>query len=114
MNAYEAVIGLEIHAQLMTKSKVFCTAPNRFGESENEVVGTVSAGLPGTLPVLNEEAVELAVRAGIALNCAVRERSVFSRKNYFYPDLPKGYQISQFDEPVCGEGFVDIFLEKSV
>ena len=113
MNAYEAVIGLEIHAQLLTQSKVFCTAPNRFGSSENEVVGTVSAGLPGSLPVLNTKAVELAIRAGFALNCEVKSRSVFSRKNYFYPDLPKGYQISQFDEPICGEGFVDIRMEKS-
>lgn len=111
MNAYEAVMGLEIHAQLLTKTKIFDQVPNSFGESENEMVGPVSAGLPGALPVLNEKAVQLAVRAGLALNCQVNRRSVFSRKNYFYPDLPKGYQISQFDEPICGEGFVDILVE---
>lgn len=108
MKAYEAVMGLEVHAQLLTQTKAFCFVSNRFGESENSMVGPVSGGLPGALPVLNERAVELAVRAGLALNCTINRRSVFSRKNYFYPDLPKGYQISQFDEPVCGPGWVDI------
>jgi len=113
MNAFEAVIGLEIHAQLLTASKAFCFAPNSFGKGENTQVGPVSGALPGALPVLNKKAVLLAVRAGLALNCQVNKRSVFSRKNYFYPDLPKGYQISQFDEPLCGEGFVDILPEGS-
>jgi aspartyl-tRNA(Asn)/glutamyl-tRNA(Gln) amidotransferase subunit B len=111
MRAFEAVIGLEVHAQLLTATKAFCFVANKFGESENTQVGPVSGGLPGALPVLNEKAVELAVRAGFALNCKINRNSVFSRKNYFYPDLPKGYQISQFDRPVCGEGFVDIRVE---
>ena len=111
MVSYEAVIGLEIHAQLLTQSKAFCFAPNLFGQSPNTLVGPVSGGLPGALPVLNAEAVRLAIRAGLALNCGINKKSVFSRKNYFYPDLPKGYQITQFDQPICGEGFVDIALE---
>lgn len=111
MNAYEAVIGLEIHAQLLTATKAFCFVANKFGAEPNSQVGPVSGGLPGALPVLNEKAVGLAVRAGLALNCQINRRSVFSRKNYFYPDLPKGYQISQFDEPICGEGFLDIRSE---
>ena len=111
MAAFEAVIGLEVHAQLLTQSKAFCFVSNQFGAEENSRVGPVSGGLPGALPVLNQEAVKLAARAGFALNCVVNKRSVFSRKNYFYPDLPKGYQISQFDEPICGPGHVDIRLE---
>jgi aspartyl-tRNA(Asn)/glutamyl-tRNA(Gln) amidotransferase subunit B len=112
LTPYEAVIGLEVHAQMMTLSKIFCTAPNSFGEGANTQVGTVSLGLPGSLPVLNKKAVELAVRAGLSLNCRINSKSVFSRKNYFYPDLPKGYQISQFDEPICSEGFLEIPLER--
>lgn len=108
MNLYETVIGLEVHAQLMTASKVFCTAPNQFGDEPNTCVGVVSAGLPGALPVLNKRVVELAVRAGLALNCKINLKSVFSRKNYLYPDLPKGYQISQFDLPICSGGAVEI------
>jgi aspartyl-tRNA(Asn)/glutamyl-tRNA(Gln) amidotransferase subunit B len=108
MSAFETVIGLEIHAQLQTKTKAFCFVPVKFGESENTVVGPVSGGLPGALPVLNKEAVHLAVRAGLALQCKINHKSVFSRKNYFYPDLPKGYQISQFDEPICGNGEIEI------
>jgi aspartyl-tRNA(Asn)/glutamyl-tRNA(Gln) amidotransferase subunit B len=111
MKAYEAVIGLEVHAQLLTKTKAFCFVNSHFGAAENSCVGPVSGGLPGALPVLNDKAVGLAVRAGLALNCRINPRSVFSRKNYFYPDLPKGYQISQFDEPLCGEGWIDIQLE---
>jgi len=113
MRAYESVIGLEIHAQLLTKTKAFCPVSNTFGQEPNTMVGPVSGGLPGALPVLNARAVELGVRAGLALNCDINRRSVFSRKNYFYPDLPKGYQISQFDEPLCGRGQVDIFLESN-
>ena len=108
---FEIVIGLEVHAQLMTKTKAFCFVAAKFGEKENSQVGPVSGGLPGALPVLNKEAVHLAVRAGIALNCKINERSVFSRKNYFYPDLPKGYQISQFDEPLCGVGQIDVVAD---
>ncbi|MBS1984260.1 MAG: Asp-tRNA(Asn)/Glu-tRNA(Gln) amidotransferase subunit GatB [Bdellovibrionales bacterium] len=111
MRAYEAVIGLEVHAQLLTNTKAFCLVASKFGESENTQVGPVSGGLPGALPVLNERAVELAVRAGLALGCRINRKSVFSRKNYFYPDLPKGYQISQFDEPTCSEGAVEIRVE---
>ncbi len=112
-SGFETVIGLEIHSQLLTHSKIFCFAPAEFGASENTKVGPVSAGLPGALPVLNKKAVELAIRAGLALNCSIKERSQFSRKNYFYPDLPKGYQISQFDLPICENGYVDIKLENS-
>ncbi|NCN26667.1 Asp-tRNA(Asn)/Glu-tRNA(Gln) amidotransferase subunit GatB [bacterium] len=107
-NSYEITIGLEIHAQLLTHSKAFCFAPSEFAATENTMVGPVSAGLPGALPVLNLRAVELAVRAGHCLNCTINSKSVFSRKNYFYPDLPKGYQISQFDLPLCSNGWIEI------
>jgi aspartyl-tRNA(Asn)/glutamyl-tRNA(Gln) amidotransferase subunit B len=110
ISGFEAVIGLEVHAQLMTASKAFCFAPAEFGASENSRVGSVSAGLPGALPVLNSQAVELAIRAGLALNCNIAPVSIFARKNYFYPDLPKGYQISQFDLPLCTQGHLDISL----
>jgi len=109
---FEAVIGLEVHAQLLTESKIFCSSPNRFGESPNTMVGVVSTGLPGALPVLNKKAVELAIRAGIALDCKIRRKSLFARKNYFYPDLPKGYQISQFDQPICEDGFLKIRVDE--
>ncbi len=108
--SYEIVIGLEIHAQLLTQTKAFCQVAAIFGEKENTQVGPVSGGYPGALPVLNKEAVKLAVRAGLALNCSIQKKSVFSRKNYFYPDLPKGYQISQFDEPICGPGRIEIIV----
>ncbi|MEZ4814765.1 MAG: Asp-tRNA(Asn)/Glu-tRNA(Gln) amidotransferase subunit GatB [Bdellovibrionota bacterium] len=113
MNTFEVVIGLEIHAQLQTKTKAFCFVPAIFGDKENTQVGPVSGGLPGALPVLNKEAVHLAIRAGLALGCQINEKSVFSRKNYFYPDLPKGYQISQFDEPLCGIGQIEVEVEGS-
>ncbi|MGC6366937.1 MAG: Asp-tRNA(Asn)/Glu-tRNA(Gln) amidotransferase subunit GatB [Candidatus Marinamargulisbacteria bacterium] len=106
--AYEPVIGLEIHAQLNTKSKLFCTAGTTFGDAPNKNVSPVSLGLPGALPVLNKEAVRLAIMAGLALDCDIQERSVFARKNYFYPDLPKGYQISQFEFPICLGGKVEL------
>jgi aspartyl-tRNA(Asn)/glutamyl-tRNA(Gln) amidotransferase subunit B len=109
--SYEAVIGLEVHAQLLTESKLFCPCPTRFGAAPNSQVCPVCVGLPGTLPVLNERAVELAVRAGMALGCELRSRSVFARKNYFYPDLPKGYQISQFELPLCEHGQLVVELE---
>lgn len=106
--SYELIIGLEIHAQLNTNSKLFCTAATDFGDSPNTNVSPVSLGLPGALPVLNKEAVNMAIMAGLALDCDIQERSVFARKNYFYADLPKGYQISQFEYPICLGGQVHL------
>jgi aspartyl-tRNA(Asn)/glutamyl-tRNA(Gln) amidotransferase subunit B len=105
---YEPVIGLEVHAQLLTKSKIFCGCSTRFGDAPNSNVCPVCLGLPGTLPVLNKRAVEMGIRASLALNCTVHEHSRFDRKNYFYPDLPKGYQISQFELPLATSGWVEI------
>ena len=105
---YEPVIGLEVHVQLLTTSKVFCGCANRFGSEPNTNVCPVCLGLPGSLPVLNAKAVEFAVMASLALNCEVRERSIFARKNYFYPDLPKGYQISQYDKPLAEHGWIEV------
>ena len=107
---YEAVIGLEVHVQLLTQSKIFCSCSTRFGDPPNSNVCPVCLGLPGALPVLNREAVTMAMKAAMALNCAINPRSRFARKNYFYPDLPKGYQISQYDEPLSQDGFIDIEL----
>ncbi len=104
---WETVIGLEVHAELATATKLFSGAPNRFGGEPNTNIDPVSLGLPGSLPVLNEQAVELAIRVGLALNCQV-QRSVFSRKNYFYPDMPKDFQISQYDLPINGEGWLEL------
>ncbi|MCO4761097.1 MAG: Asp-tRNA(Asn)/Glu-tRNA(Gln) amidotransferase subunit GatB [Myxococcales bacterium] len=106
--AWELVIGLEVHAQLRTESKLFGPASAAFGGAPNSHVDAVSLGLPGALPVLNKEAVRMAAIAGLATNCEVQRHSVFARKNYFYPDLPKGYQISQFDKPICLAGHLDI------
>jgi len=92
--AYEAVIGLEVHCQLLTQTKIFCGCPTRFGDAPNTNVRSVCLGMPGVLPVLNRRAVDYALRAGLALGCAIRPVSVFARKNYFYPDLPKGCQVS--------------------
>ncbi|OQW47798.1 MAG: aspartyl/glutamyl-tRNA amidotransferase subunit B [Proteobacteria bacterium SG_bin7] len=111
-NNYEPVIGLEIHAQLKTKSKMFCSCSTEFGASDNENTCPICTGMPGCLPVVNKKAIEFGVKIGLALNCQVNNKSVFARKNYFYPDLPKGYQISQYDEPICGKGYVDIFVDK--
>jgi len=109
MASYEAVIGLEVHAQLLTKSKLFCTAAVENDSQEmNSHVDVVSAGLPGALPLLNERAVELAVRAGLACHCEINPRSRFERKHYFYADLPKGYQITQLSEAICKGGYVEI------
>ena len=104
---WKAVIGLEIHAQLLTKSKLFSPDPAPFVAEENQHIHPVSLGLPGVLPTLNQQALESAVRVGLALHCQVAQKSVFARKNYFYPDLPKGYQISQYDKPVCENGFIE-------
>lgn len=112
LERYEPVIGLEVHAQLNTASKLFSGAPNRFDpERPNEAISAYCIGLPGMLPVLNREALEMAVRAGLALGCTVHERSVFARKQYFYPDLPKGYQISQYDQPICTGGGLEVAVE---
>src|SRR5689334_14164858 len=108
---YEAVIGLEVHVQLLTKTKAFCGCSAAFGAPPNTNVCAVCLGLPGALPALNRKAVEFAVRASMALNCQIRDRSIFARKNYFYPDLPKGYQISQYDKPLAEQGYIDILAE---
>ena len=107
---YEAVIGLEVHAQLSTNTKIFCGCSNKFGNQPNSNVCPVCLGMPGVLPVLNKQVVESAIRMGLATNCSITTKSIFARKNYFYPDLPKGYQISQYEEPICQHGYVDIEL----
>lgn len=105
---YQAVIGLEVHAQLSTESKIFCGCSTKFGSSPNSNVCPICLGHPGVLPVLNKKVVEYAVLMGLATNCKINERSIFARKNYFYPDLPKGWQTSQFEEPICGYGYLDV------
>jgi aspartyl-tRNA(Asn)/glutamyl-tRNA(Gln) amidotransferase subunit B len=111
---YELVIGLEVHCQLATRTKIFCSCPVEVGNAPNTNVCPVCLGLPGALPVLSRQAVELAIRGALALHCDVQGESIFARKNYFYPDLPKGYQISQFDKPYALRGHVDIQLESGV
>ena len=108
---YDTVIGIEVHVELGTRSKMFCPAPAVFGEEANTSVSPVSLGLPGALPVVNEAAVEYAIRIGLALNCEIAETCRFARKNYFYPDIPKNYQISQYDEPIAHDGWLDVELE---
>jgi len=105
---YEVVIGLEVHAQLSTESKIFCGCSTKFGSPPNSNVCPICLGHPGVLPVLNKKVVEYAVLMGLATNCEIKKRSIFARKNYFYPDSPKGWQTSQFDEPICENGFLDV------
>ncbi|MFL5322030.1 MAG: Asp-tRNA(Asn)/Glu-tRNA(Gln) amidotransferase subunit GatB, partial [Myxococcaceae bacterium] len=108
---FQPVMGLEVHAQLLTNSKIFCGCSTEFGKAPNANTCPVCLGMPGVLPVLNEKVVEFAVRTGLAVGCKVNERSIWSRKNYFYPDLPKGYQITQFDLPICEHGKLTIETE---
>ena len=105
---YELIVGLEVHAELSTKTKIFCSCPTEFGAEPNTHVCPVCMALPGALPVLNEKVVEYAVKAGLATNCEIEKNSKNDRKNYFYPDLPKSYQISQFDKPLCNHGYIEI------
>src|SRR5271154_6321034 len=108
---YEPVIGLEVHVQLLTNTKIFCGCSTRFGDAPNANTCPVCLGLPGTLPVLNKRVIEMASRASLALNCTVHEHSRFARKNYFYPDLPKGYQISQYELPLATGGWVEVEVD---
>lgn len=110
LSKYEAVIGLEVHAQLKTATKAYCGCSTQYGASPNVNTCPVCLGHPGALPVFNRNVVEFALRMGLATNCSIREHSTFARKNYFYPDLPKGYQISQFEDPICYNGFIEIEL----
>ncbi|NLT96411.1 MAG: Asp-tRNA(Asn)/Glu-tRNA(Gln) amidotransferase subunit GatB, partial [Clostridia bacterium] len=111
MSQFEAVIGLEVHVELKTKTKIFCGCPTQFGGEPNTHVCPICLGLPGVLPVLNKKVLEFAVKAGLALNCRIAQFSKFDRKNYFYPDLPKAYQISQYDLPIAADGFFEIDVD---
>lgn len=111
MSRYETVIGLEVHAQLKTQTKIFCSCSTKFGNEPNENVCPVCSGMPGVLPVLNEKVAEYATKMGLATKCMINLKSVFARKNYFYPDLPKGYQISQFELPICEHGHINIEVD---
>ncbi|MFA5907052.1 MAG: Asp-tRNA(Asn)/Glu-tRNA(Gln) amidotransferase GatCAB subunit B, partial [Desulfobacula sp.] len=110
---FEPVIGLEVHAQLKTKTKIFCTCSTEFGKSPNANTCPVCTGMPGVLPVLNRLAVSFAIKAALATNCRINRESRFDRKNYFYPDLPKGYQISQYAAPIAEHGFLEIEIPSS-
>ncbi len=105
---YEAVIGLEIHAQLLTDTKMFCGCSTKFGSEPNTQTCPVCIGMPGVLPVMNKKAIEYVIKTGLAVNCEISSSNRFARKNYFYPDLPKGYQISQYELPICEHGYVEI------
>jgi len=109
---FEGVIGLEVHAHLLTDSKLFCGCSTKFGAEPNSHTCPTCMGLPGALPVLNKKVVDFAIRLGLALNCTINRRSIFARKNYYYPDLPKGYQISQYEEPICENGYLDIYINE--
>jgi aspartyl-tRNA(Asn)/glutamyl-tRNA(Gln) amidotransferase subunit B len=109
LGGYEGVIGLEVHAHLLTKSKIFCGSSAEFGSEPNSHTCPTCMGLPGALPVLNKKVVDFAIKAGLATHCTINRRSIFARKNYYYPDLPKGYQISQYEEPLCTDGYLDVF-----
>src|SRR6478672_11270425 len=111
LQKYEAVIGLEVHAQLLTKSKLFCGDSTTFGDAPNTNISPVSLAHPGTLPVMNKKAIEYAIRLGLTFNCDIIRNNYFARKNYFYPDLPKGYQVSQHTTPICKGGYVAIKTE---
>jgi aspartyl-tRNA(Asn)/glutamyl-tRNA(Gln) amidotransferase subunit B len=110
---YEAVIGLEVHAQMLTETKIFCGCSTKFGAEPNTQTCQICIGMPGVLPVLNKKALEFAIRTGLATNCTIASYSRFARKNYFYPDLPKGYQISQYEHPICEHGYIDILVDGS-
>jgi aspartyl-tRNA(Asn)/glutamyl-tRNA(Gln) amidotransferase subunit B len=109
--AYDPVLGLEVHVELNTETKMFCGCPTVFGGEPNSQVCPVCLGLPGSLPVVNGTAVESAIRIGLALNCSIAPASRFARKNYFYPDMPKNYQISQYDEPIAVDGWLDVEVD---
>lgn len=111
LRGYEAVIGIEVHVQLKTQSKMFCADSTKFDAGDNDNTSPVSVGMPGTLPVVNKTAIEYSIKTGLALGCQIREKSIFARKNYFYPDLPKGYQISQYDLPLCEHGTITFKVE---
>ncbi|MEC9091509.1 MAG: Asp-tRNA(Asn)/Glu-tRNA(Gln) amidotransferase subunit GatB, partial [Planctomycetota bacterium] len=106
--SFQMIVGLEVHVQLQTESKLFCSCSTQFGSAPNTQTCPVCTGMPGTLPVLNQRALALSIKTGLALNCEISRFSKWDRKNYFYPDLPKGYQISQFDLPICGPGYLEI------